>query len=284
MHVLSIFVPGIIVCRRWPVRDIVAMEAQRAFAVRYRNGDVDWIPPSEALDCYILWDHTLVWHPPMLPPLVEKWYRVRDELARWAEHPLAAAIQHRGVRALWVVEQQHAAAGRPHGSCLPGAPCVWRGRFAITMCPGVPPAPRSRGWLCEFRICDLCQTLYERCSFCCRWTGLPVRPTAETIEICQMSQVALGDLAREYAETWRVPFENMPGHLRLELTRYQIFDSAQERCASWFKMMVRRALCEDPPSGILPPRLSHLLESQSDPEEDFFYVPRGHRIFQASVR
>jgi len=42
----------------------------------------------------------LVWHPPMVPPLLEVFERVADKLADSGKHPLARAIGHRLVRAM----------------------------------------------------------------------------------------------------------------------------------------------------------------------------------------
>ena len=265
------------------------MEGQRAFAVRYMNGDVDWIPSSEAAGPDILSQHTLVCPPPMLPQSFEVFLQASGELAKSAQHPLQRAIQQRGVRALWVVEQQHAAAMQGNCSWVAGAPCVWCGQLSEWICDGVPPSRWSKGWFCEFHICSLCKVLYERCSFCCRWTGLPACATAEATELCGRSQVVLGDLAREYDETWRVPIERLPLHLQREFGSFcggenRHGDSATQPLSCWFKIMVRRALCEDPPGEQrLPPRLPTPPASDSEEElEDFVYVPCGNLIFEAT--
>ena len=107
--------------------------------MRYRNGDVDWIQSSDAMDDDWVHEHVLVWHPPMLPPLVETFMRVCDELATRACHPLRRAIQHCGVRALLVVELQHVTAMQPHGGFLQGGSmcvCVLCGWFTESMCLG----------------------------------------------------------------------------------------------------------------------------------------------------
>ena len=49
-------------------RRVVGMEGQRCFAMRYRMGDVDWIPYTEALGPDPRSEHILVWHPPMEAP------------------------------------------------------------------------------------------------------------------------------------------------------------------------------------------------------------------------
>jgi hypothetical protein len=118
---------------------ITDMNHQRRFVVRYRNCDVDRIPSSAALDDDWEQDHVLGWHPPMVPPLIETFMRVRDELATRAGHPLRRAIAHRGVRALLVVELQHVTAMQPHGGFLQGGSmcvCVLCGWFTESMCLG----------------------------------------------------------------------------------------------------------------------------------------------------
>ena len=239
--------------------------------------------------------HVLVWHPSMQPPFVGYVHRQRDNLARSARHPLLGAIQHRGVRALWVVEQLHAITAQPHESWLIGAPCVWCGQLSDMMCSGVPPSTFAPGWRCEFPICLYCEALYERCSFCCRWTGLPVQASALAKELRQTSTSVLGALAREYQNLRRIPFESMPTALRQACVKFfhdypccgdrQHFESVQESGAFWFKMMARHYLREDAPAEQrLPPPLDteRLLESDENPEEDFMYVPRGHSIFEAA--
>ena len=149
----------------------VGSEDQRAFAKRYRMGDLDWIPSSASLCPDPFQEHVLVWHPPMVPTPWGAFERVSEELARSAGHPLSSAISNRLVRALGVVERQHTAAMQGHDLCM--APCGWCGQFVESCCDGVPASTSSRGWLCEFRVCRLCRSLHGRCRQCCFWTGLP---------------------------------------------------------------------------------------------------------------
>ena len=224
-------------------RRVVGMEGQRCFAMRYRMGDVDWIPYTEALGPDPRSEHILVWHPPMEAPPRGALARVADELARAAKHPLAPAISSRRARALWVLEQKDTAYRQGPLQLYP-APCVWCGHFTVSSCDGVPATSTSRGWWCEFRVCYLCQRLYERCRFCCRWTGLPGRAGADAIERCQGSAVVLGPIAKEYVRTGRFPHNWLP--LWEPLWR----DPGQKppSVARWRSAALRRALCEDPPA------------------------------------
>ena len=265
------------------------MEGQRAFAVRYMNGDVDWIPSSEAADPDILSEHTLVWHPPCFRSLSKSSSRRQE--SSLSRHSILCSGRYSSV-----------ASGLCGSSSSSMPPLCretvrgWQGHRACGVgsslngiCDGVPPSRWSKGWFCEFHICSLCKVLYERCSFCCRWTGLPACATAEATELCGRSQVVLGDLAREYDETWRVPIERLPLHLQREFGSFcggenRHGDSATQPLSCWFKIMVRRALCEDPPGEQrLPPRLPTPPASDSEEELEYFvYVPCGNLIFEAT--
>ena len=138
---------------------------------------------------------------------------------------------------------------------------MWCGWFTTSMCLGVPPTSSSPGWLCEFSLCSLCESLYERCCHCCRWTGFPTFVTPDTIELCQRSPAFLSEWAEEYFDTLRVPYERLPCHLQRDLQRFcdsegTQFDCAREVLDGCFKKLVRHALCEDEPEELqLPPRL-----------------------------
>ena len=220
-------------------RRAVGMEGQRFFAERYSIGDVDWLPSAEALGPDALREHVLVWHPPMVPPPREAFARVAEELARSAKHPLASAISSRCARALWVVEQKDEA-DRRHDCLVYPAPCNWCGHFTELSCDGVPASSTSRGWLCEFRVCPLCHSLYERCRLCCRWTGLPARAGEDAIERCQESAVALGQIAQEYLRSGRFPYEWQP----LVKEGLRVRHGGLGRLADQRSLAVRRALCE----------------------------------------
>ena len=247
------------------------MEGQRAFATRYRMGDVDWIPSSESLGPGGFHEHVLIWHPPMVPPLSEVFSRLADELADSAKHPFAAAIRNRIVRALWVLEQHHAFSLQGHEWWA--APCVWCGHFTQRCYDGVPPSSESAGWLCEFRICSMCKHLFKRCRFCCHWTGLPVRASQDATQRCQRSDMVLGKSAREYLRAWRFPYELLPEPLQLEWQSFCFGEALDldvvEAQSRWVKMIVRRALCEDPPADtVLPPRLPEHRDPASENESD----------------
>ena len=148
-----------------------------------------------------------------------------------------------GAGAVWVLEQKDTADRQGPLQLYP-APCVWCGHFTVSSCDGVPATSTSRGWWCEFRVCYLCQRLYERCRSCCRWTGLPGRAGADAIERCQGSAVVLGPIAKEYVRTGRFPHNWLP--LWEPLWR----DPSQKppSVARWRSAALRRALCEDPPA------------------------------------
>ena len=223
----------------WRRRE-VGLEGQRRFAQRYRIGDVDWIPSSAQHE------QVLLWHPPMVPRPREAFARVARELARSAKHPLASAISSRCARALWVVNQTFPFNSRCD-ALLCSAPCNWCGQFTELSCDGVPPSSTSRGWLCEFRVCLLCRSLYERCRLCCRWTGLPVRAGEVAVVRSQESAEALGRICQEYLRTRRFPFQRL-----LPLTDevplgFQYGDADKRK--RFHRAVVRRALCEDAPAG-----------------------------------
>ena len=223
----------------WRRRE-VGLEGQRRFAQRYRIGDVDWIPSSAQHE------QVLLWHPPMVPRPREAFARVARELARSAKHPLASAISSRCARALWVVNQTFPFNSRCD-ALLYSAPCNWCGQFTELSCDGVPPSSTSRGWLCEFRVCLLCRSLYERCRLCCRWTGLPVRAGEVAVVRSQESAEALGRICQEYLRTRRFPFQRL-----LPLTDevplgFQYGDADKRK--RFHRAVVRRALCEDAPAG-----------------------------------
>ena len=237
----------------------VGSEDQRAFAKRYRMGDLDWIPSSASLCPNPFQEHVLVWHPPMVPTPWGAFEDLSEELARSAGHPLSSAISNRLVRALGV-------AGRPHTAAMQGhdlrmAPCRWRGQFVESCCDGVPASTSSRGWLCEFRVCRLCRCLYGRCRQCCVWTGLPARASEEAIELCRRSQVDLGEVARVYRQEGRLPFELLPWPLQLHWRRFRAgeahaVDAAESRMR-WIRSLVCHALSEEPPPEMWPsPRVS----------------------------
>ena len=244
------------------------MEGQRAFAMRYSMGDIDWIPSSESQGPDPFHEHVLVWHPPMAPPS-EVFSRLVDELARAAAHPLAPAISDELVRALGVLEPWRALAMQGHGSWL--APCVWCGHFAESCCDGVPASSASPGWLCEFRVCSLCRSLFERCRFCCLWTGLPATAGEDAIAQCRRSAVALGRIPREFLTQRRIPFELLPVHFQLDWRSIcsceaREFTSAEARLR-WVCSLASRALCKDPPAGKrrLPPRRATHRDLQAEP-------------------
>ena len=223
-------------------RRVVGIEGQRCFAARYRIGDVDWIPPSEAVSPDARHEHVLVWHPPMLRPPLKAVARVADELARSANHPLAHAISRRCARAAWVVEQQVEASRQGRLQVYP-APCTWCGHFTPSSCDGVPACSTSRGWRCEFRVCRLCESLYERCRSCCRWTGLPARASAEARVRCQGSAVVLGPIAQKSWSSRRFPYRWLP-HFDGDLGQLPeaYGPAARRRCVE--RATVRRVLCE----------------------------------------
>jgi hypothetical protein len=97
----------------------------------------------------------------MAAPPPEAFASAAVELARSAKHPLPLATSSRGGRALFAPE---GIAPFPQQGNVQrySAPGNWRGRFTELLGDGAPASSTSRGWLCEFRVCWLCQRLYER--------------------------------------------------------------------------------------------------------------------------
>ena len=228
---------------RYPGTTAVGWIGQQDFARRYRMGDVDWIPQSEAPGPHSCHGHVLVWCPPMVPPPRQALERLAQELANTARHPLAPFISDREARGFFVVEQQYTSGMLRHDPRM--APCVWCGHFVSSCCDGVPPSSASRGWSCQLRVCSLCQSLYARCRFCCLWTGLPVRAAQAAIDRCQRSRVDFGPIARACL-TGKLPWELLPWPLLLDFGRFCAGETDEDEMPpAWAESIVRRALHED---------------------------------------